>query len=115
WTGKLSLAELAALIERANVFVGADSGPAHLAAAVGPRAVVLSTGPNRPQQWRPYGPRVTVVRHLVACSPCQREVCPWGDHPCMRGLRPESVAQAVTETLAEEGNRKAQTEPAQER
>ena len=50
WTGRLSIAESAALLERADVLVGADSGPAHLAAAVDTPVVVLFSGTNNPQQ-----------------------------------------------------------------
>ncbi|HUY35944.1 MAG TPA: glycosyltransferase family 9 protein [Pirellulales bacterium] len=95
WTGRLSLVETAALIERADVFVGADSGPAHLAAAVGTPAVVLFSGTNRVEQWRPWGRRVVVLKHEVACSPCHRQTCPWMEHPCMSRLTALSVSRAI--------------------
>ena len=85
WTGQLGVVELAALLERAQAMVGADSGPAHLAAAVGTPVVALFSGTNNPSQWRPPGDRVTVLRHPVACSPCHRERCPLAGHPCMNG------------------------------
>jgi lipopolysaccharide heptosyltransferase II len=97
WTGQLGLEELAAVIEQSDLFVGADSGPAHLAAAVGTRTVVLFSGTNDPRQWRPWGTGVTVVRREVRCSPCHRERCPLKDHPCMRGLEVEEVARAIEE------------------
>ncbi|HEV3023623.1 MAG TPA: glycosyltransferase family 9 protein [Pirellulales bacterium] len=95
WTGRLSLVETAALIERADVFIGADSGPAHLAAAVGTPAVVLFSGTNRVEQWRPWGRHIVVLRHEVACSPCHRQVCPWVEHPCMSGLTAQAVSRAI--------------------
>jgi lipopolysaccharide heptosyltransferase II len=91
WTGALNIVELAALLEQADVFVGADSGPAHLAAAMQTPTVVLFSGANDPRVWAPVGGHVTIARQPVACSPCHRETCPWSDHPCMRGLAPESV------------------------
>jgi ADP-heptose:LPS heptosyltransferase len=97
WTGQLGVGELAAVIEKSDLFVGADSGPAHLAAAVGTPAVVLFSGTNDPRQWRPWGTGVTVVRREVRCSPCHRERCPLRDHPCMKGLQVEEVARAVEE------------------
>jgi ADP-heptose:LPS heptosyltransferase len=100
WTGQLGVGELAAVIEQSDLFVGADSGPAHLAAAVGTPAVVLFSGTNDPQQWRPWGTGVMVVRREVRCSPCHRERCPLQCHPCMRGLEVEEVAQAVEEASA---------------
>ncbi len=113
WTGRLTFAELAALLQQADVMVGADSGPAHLAAAVGTPVVVLFSGTNDARQWRPYACRVRFVRHDVDCSPCHRERCPWPDHPCMRRLRPRRVAAAVQQVLdrdagktVDQGNRR---------
>ena len=102
-TGRLRVVELAALLEQADVFAGADSGPAHLAAAAGTPTVVLFSGTNRLRQWRPWGGHVRVVRHAVQCSPCHRRSCPWRDHPCMRGIRPEDVAEAIERFWVEAG------------
>ncbi len=98
WTGRLSVVELAALLERAGVLVGPDSAPAHLAAAVGTPAVALFSGTNEPGQWRPCGGRITVLRHPVECSPCHRRRCPRAGHPCMEGLDPGIVVAAVRAT-----------------
>lgn len=95
WAGQLGLLETAALIEQTDLFVGGDSGPAHLAAAVGTPVVVLFSGTNDSRQWRPWGANVTVLRQEVACSPCHRTECFWGDHPCMRGLSVAVVMQAI--------------------
>jgi ADP-heptose:LPS heptosyltransferase len=103
WTGQLGVGELAAVIEQSDVFVGADSGPAHLAAAVGTPAVVLFSGTNDPRQWQPWGSGVTVVRRVVRCSPCHRERCPLKDHPCMNGLEVAEVARAVEEAARAAG------------
>jgi len=94
-TGWLSLDELAALIELADLFAGADSGPAHLAASVDTPVVALFSGTNHAEQWRPVGRQVVVLREPVACSPCHRETCCWGEHPCMRNLSPQRVASEV--------------------
>ena len=101
WTGRLGIVELAALLEAADLFVGADSGPAHLAAAVGTPGVVLFSGTNSPRQWRPPGPLIRVVRHPVECSPCHRERCPLAEHPCMNGLKPSRMAALVDELYGE--------------
>ncbi len=98
WTGRLGLLELAALLEQADVAVGADSGPAHLAAAVGTAAVVLFSGTNDPRQWQPRGKRVCVLRQPVECSPCHRHECPRRDHACMRRIFPARVAEAIERT-----------------
>jgi heptosyltransferase-2 len=91
WTGQLTVAQTAALLERADLFIGADSGPAHLAASTGTRSVVLFSGTNQSAQWRPWSRESLILRSRVACNPCHQKTCPLADHPCMTGLRPERV------------------------
>jgi ADP-heptose:LPS heptosyltransferase len=95
WTGRLAVTETTALLERADLFLGSDSGPAHLAACAGVPSVVLFSGTNRVGQWRPWSRRSLVLRHDVPCNPCHRKVCPLADHPCMTGLTPDRVYQAT--------------------
>ncbi len=95
WTGRFALAETAALLERADLFIGPDSGPAHLAACAGVPSVVLFSGTNRAAQWRPWSRRSMVVRHRVPCGPCHRKICPLVDHPCMTGITPERIHRAA--------------------
>jgi ADP-heptose:LPS heptosyltransferase len=110
-TGRLRIVELAALADRACVFVGADSGPAHLAAAVGTPVVVLFSGTNSSRQWRPAGQWVRVVRHAVPCGPCHRHICPLAQHPCMHDIRPAVVLQAVRDLLGRYEQSHAQSTP----
>lgn len=95
WTGKLAVTETAALLERADLFIGADSAPAHLAACAGTPSVVLFSGTNRVRQWRPWSRRSLVLRHRAPCSPCHRKVCPLADHPCLSGISPNRVERAA--------------------
>ncbi len=95
WTGRLSVTQTTALLERADLFLGADSGPAHLAAAAGTPSVILFSGTNRIVQWRPWSRRALVLRHKVPCAPCHRKVCPLADHPCLTGLTPDRVHRAA--------------------
>lgn len=95
WTGRLRVTETAALLERADLFLGSDSGPAHLAACAGVPSVILFSGTNRVAQWRPWSRRSLVLRHVVPCQPCHQKVCPLADHPCMAGLLPEHVHRAA--------------------
>ncbi|MBX7071763.1 MAG: glycosyltransferase family 9 protein [Pirellulales bacterium] len=106
WTGELTLSELAALVAKCDVYVGADSGPAHLAALVGAPSVVLFSGTNLAAQWRPHsnGAPVTVLRESVACSPCHHTRCPLADHPCMQHTAFE-VWQAVDCLLCDSKSR----------
>jgi ADP-heptose:LPS heptosyltransferase len=60
--GALSLLQAAALLSRADAYLGNDSGLSHLACAVGARGVVLF-GPTSPRQWRPLGGALSVLRN----------------------------------------------------
>jgi len=100
WSGRLSVRQTTALLERADLFIGADSGPAHLAASAGALSVVLFSGTNEPNQWRPWSSRSLVVRHRALCRPCHQKECPLPGHPCMTGLTPERVHRAARHWLA---------------
>lgn len=89
FAGKTSLPRLAALVARCSLFVTNDTGPMHVAAAVG-TPVVAVFGPTDPRTTRPFGDRFTLVQHKVECSPCLLRECPI-DHPCMRDLKVEQV------------------------
>ncbi len=91
WTGRLTISETTALLERADFFIGADSGPSHLAACARVPSVVLFSGTNDVRQWRPWSRRSLVIRHRVTCQPCHNKVCPLMDHPCLTRITPERV------------------------
>jgi ADP-heptose:LPS heptosyltransferase len=95
-----SLIEIAALIECADVYVGADSGPMHIASSVGTPSVVIF-GPSLPRESRPAGPRHRVLYREVECSPCDQTVCVRPDNPCTHLITVEEVAACVQEALAE--------------
>lgn len=100
WTGQLTVTQTAALLERAELFIGADSGPSHLAASACTPSVILFSGTNRVGQWRPWSRRSLVLRHRVPCGPCHRKVCPLADHPCMAGLDADRVYRVAQRWLA---------------
>ena len=91
-----SIRELAELIRQADLFISADTGPMHIAAALGVPVVALF-GPKDPVLHGPYGERTRVVRADVDCSPCTKRSC--GDVKCMRSITPEMVMAAVEELL----------------
>ncbi len=93
--GTCDLSGTAALCRAASVFVGPDSGIAHLASAVGTPCVVLF-GPSDPAKWGP-GEQGRVVRHPVPCGPCAifGYNKPCRIHACMEGIAVESVLEAV--------------------
>jgi heptosyltransferase-2 len=95
WAGTLTVAQTTALLERADLFIGADSGPAHLAASAGTLSVILFSGTNQPRQWRPWSRHSLTLRLRVPCQPCHQKVCPLADHPCMSGLDPDRVYRAA--------------------
>ncbi len=98
FAGKTTLPRLAALIERCAVFVTNDTGPMHVAAAVG-TPVVAIFGPTDPRTTRPFGERHAIVQHKVECSPCLLRECPI-DHPCMRDLPVAQVWAACERWIA---------------
>ncbi len=95
WTGQMAVTETAALLERADLFIGSDSGPAHLAASTSTASVILFSGTNRPRQWRPWSRRALVLRNRIPCRPCHHKICPLAEHPCMTGLDPDRVYRAA--------------------
>lgn len=105
WRNGLTLAQLTATLALADLVIGADSGPAHLASAVGTPVVVLFSGTNLAEQWRPRGSKVLVLSHAVACRPCHRTRCPLAGHPCMRGLAVTEVFEAAATLVSPLGAR----------
>ncbi|HLO67478.1 MAG TPA: glycosyltransferase family 9 protein [Holophaga sp.] len=99
-TNQGGLAVSAAWIAGARALVGADSGLGHLAAACGiPTLVVF--GPTRPGYSAPMGPRVRVYRNGdLACLECWKLDCPVPGHPCMAGLDPGRLWDALAELMA---------------
>jgi ADP-heptose:LPS heptosyltransferase len=92
----LTLAQVAALIYRSDVYLGNDSGITHLAAAVGIRTVALF-GPSDARRWAPRGKQVTIVSRQVQCSPCAPAVmkaCP--HRACLTGLSPAQVIDELS-------------------
>jgi lipopolysaccharide heptosyltransferase II len=89
--------ELAALLSRARVIIANDSGPMHLAAAVG-TPVVAFFGPTDPGRTAPTGAPSRVLDRYVFCSPCFLKECPYG-HECMREITAEMALAAVEELV----------------
>jgi 3-deoxy-D-manno-octulosonic-acid transferase/heptosyltransferase-1 len=90
--GRTSLIELAALTRRATVVVANDSGPMHLAAALG-RPTIALFGPTDPLRLGPYGQADGAVSSGEPCAPCYLRTlrqCPHG-HACMQGIAADDV------------------------
>jgi|WetSurMetagenome_2_1015567.scaffolds.fasta_scaffold30479_2 heptosyltransferase II len=105
--GKTSLRGMAAVLERSALFVGNDSGPMHIAAAVGAKVVAVF-GPGAPWKTAPYLPpeRHRTVYAAFPCSPCRqafwRDCKPSaaGKPPCLEAISPGTVLEACAELLA---------------
>ncbi len=90
--GKLSIRKLAALLERCTVLISCDSGPVHVATAVGTPCIVLFSGTNNLKQWGPFNNNVNrVIYKDVECSPCEMRICPRNTHLCMDQIKVEDV------------------------
>ena len=94
--GKTSLRELMALLKLCRVVLTNDSGPMHVAAALGTPVVVPfgSTSPELTGPGLPGDPRHQLLTAAAPCSPCFRRTCPI-DFRCMTGIGPERVVEAV--------------------
>jgi heptosyltransferase-2 len=96
--GRTTLPELVGVLSRLSLLVTNDSGPMHLAAALGVPLVAVF-GPTDWRETAPYGARHRLVREDVACAPCKLRECPI-DHRCMRLVTAGRVIAASRELLA---------------
>ncbi|OPY90338.1 MAG: Lipopolysaccharide core heptosyltransferase RfaQ [Syntrophus sp. PtaU1.Bin208] len=98
--GKLSLKQTAALLSKALLFIGIDSGPMHMAAAVG-TPVLAIFGPSRPWRWGPWGEGQVVVQKNWDCVPCGKKGCrnDGGESRCLMELTPDEVLLPVERKL----------------
>jgi ADP-heptose:LPS heptosyltransferase len=95
--GRLNLAEAVALIEAADVYVGVDSGPMHIAAFAGTPVVALF-GPTDPAKVGPYGEGHRVIRRTdLDCLACRKRSC--SDRICLEGISAQAVFDATTELV----------------
>ena len=95
--GELDLGKLGAAIALAPVFVSNNTGPAHIAAALGTPVVDLYALTN--PQHTPWQVESRVLFHDVPCRYCYKSVCPRGHHQCLAGVEPERVVAAVSDLL----------------
>jgi len=92
--GKLSLRETWALLRRCDLLICVDSGPQHLAAAVGTRCVALFSQRNPRRRWYPHGGEHRVLEGVVECHTCLLDVCPF-DNRCMKQITVGQVLAAA--------------------
>jgi ADP-heptose:LPS heptosyltransferase len=95
--GRTTVPVLAALIERSDLLIANDTGPAHLADAVGTPAITLM-GPADVSRWRSSQPSHVTFHLPVPCSPCACWECPI-DQRCLRWIEPEAVLSAARDVV----------------
>jgi ADP-heptose:LPS heptosyltransferase len=97
--GLLAPRESAAVLSRARIFIGHDSGPMHLAAAVQTPCVAIFSARNKPRVWFPYGRQHRVVYHQTDCWGCGLETCTVERKKCLTSITVEEVAAEVRAVL----------------
>ncbi|NSW56757.1 MAG: glycosyltransferase family 9 protein [Armatimonadetes bacterium] len=96
--GKTTLLQLAAVLDRCDVLVTGDTGPQHIAYALGKHVVSLF-GPANPLSTGPYGPGHVVIQHSFPCQPCYAHPS-CKDFACMKAIEVDEVFDAVARVLA---------------
>ena len=98
-SGRTTIKELAAISAASSLFIGVDSAPMHIAAAVKTPVIALF-GPTWDNLWGPYGNMNTVIVKQLPCKPCKKGSC--ADIPlreCMTAIKPDDVKEAVEKAL----------------
>jgi len=95
--GRTSLETLIGVIAESSLMITNDSGPMHIAAALGVPTVAIF-GPTDETVTGPYGPHTRVIKHAVECSPCLLRECPI-DHRCMNAVTVDEVCRAAKELV----------------
>jgi len=100
-TGMLLIGELAELLSRCRLFISNDSGPVHVAVAVGTPVVAIfgRRDPGlSPRRWGPLGERDVVLHKDIGCNPCLAHNCD-KDFACLKAITPEEVMQAAENAM----------------
>jgi ADP-heptose:LPS heptosyltransferase len=97
--GRLGPRETAAVLEHADVFLGPDSGPMHLAASVGVPCVIAFSAHGLPGVWYPAGRQHQIIYHQPECFGCGLETCIVNKKKCMTSVTVNEMEQAVGRVL----------------
>jgi len=108
-TGQTDLAELVATLSLVDLLVTNDTGPAHIASALG-RPTLVIFGPTNPLTTRPFSPFGEIVREPPDCAPCMLRDCPI-DHRCMTAITPSDVFERARTLLADKPELACQSTP----
>jgi len=108
-TGQTDLAELVATLSLVDLLVTNDTGPAHIASALG-RPTLVIFGPTNPLTTRPFSPLGEIVRKPPDCAPCMLRDCPI-DHRCMTAITPADVFERARTLLTDKPELTCQSTP----
>jgi len=97
--GKLNLLGFAALCEKASLFLGNDSGPLHIAAAMGTPSLGLY-GPGDPI-FHPRASNAAFLHHILECNPCDQVHCKYKENPCIQRISVDEVKEKIGELWGE--------------
>ncbi len=100
FAGNLQIRQLAACIKQCNLFVTNDTGPMHIATAVGTPTISLF-GPGNHIRFQPLGALHETIRHAVPCSPCKQFTDKCKDNICMKGIGVDEVWDSISRVLGE--------------
>lgn len=98
--GITDLSDLPVLLDVCDIFIGNDSGPAHIAAAQGLEILLLASGTTDILLWHPWTERLTLLKRDVPCAPCDQEFCPIEGHPCVANISVEQAYDALLYILS---------------
>ena len=98
--GRLSVRASGAALARCAVFIGHDSGPMHLAAAVGTRCVAIFSSRNLPGEWFPCGVGHRVLYQPMPCQGCRLDECGERHKACIRSISVDAVLEAAAAVLS---------------
>jgi len=101
-TGQTDTGQLLGVLARASLFIGQDSGPTHLSAALG-RPTVTIFGPTDPRITGPLGESSAVVYKNLPCSPCHTQAAKCPDRKCLLSIEPEEVADKALSLMEHVG------------
>ena len=96
--GQTDLIQTGSALQKMDLLIANDSGPAHMAAALGVPTLMIF-GPTDPVRTGPYGAQHRVVHAALPCRPCLSRVCRRPGIPCLSGITPGKVAEAALEML----------------
>ena len=105
--GLLTPRETAAVLRRAAIFLGPDSGPMHLAACAGVPCVVAFSGRDLPGRWFPNGNQHRVIYHHTSCQGCKLETCIAEQRRCLTAISVAEMAEAAAAVLNSQAYRPA--------